>query len=44
MDWIKNLNRALSYIENNLTEDIVLEDVAKEAYSSKFHFRRVFNI
>ncbi len=44
MDWIRNLNRALNYIENRLEEDIMPDDVAKVANSSKFHFLRVFNI
>lgn len=44
MDWIKNLNRALEHVENNILEDINHEEVANEAFSSKFHFLRVFSI
>lgn len=44
MDWIKNLNRALEFIENNIEKELNNEMIAKEAYSSNFHFYRVFNI
>ncbi len=44
MDWIKNFNRAIDYVEMNITEELDYELVANEAYSSKFHFLRVFSI
>lgn len=44
MEWIKGIQRAIDYIELNLTEDINYEDIAKQAYSSQFHFQRVFGI
>jgi len=44
VDWIKNLNSALKYIERNLEVEIDHTEVAKIANSSKFHFLRVFNI
>ncbi len=44
MDWISGIQRAIDYIEENLTEDIDYEEVAKKAYSSSFHFQRVFGI
>ena len=42
--WVQNIQRAIDYIEENLCDDISIEDVAKEAYSSTFHFQRVFSI
>ena len=42
--WVQNIQRAIDYIEENLCDDINIEDVAKEAYSSTFHFQRVFSI
>lgn len=42
--WISSIQRAIDYIEEHLTEEIKIEDVAKEAYSSTFHFQRVFSI
>ena len=44
MDWIENLQNAIDYIEENITEKIDYEEVAKHAYSSSFHFQRVFGI
>lgn len=44
VDWITGIQRAIDYIEAHLTEQIDFEAVAKEAYSSNFHFQRVFGI
>lgn len=44
MDWIKNLNRALEYIEENITDDLDHAKIANAANSSKFHFIRIFSI
>lgn len=44
MEWIKGIQRAIDYIELNLTEDMNYEDIAKQAYSSQFHFQRIFSI
>ncbi|MBW3112185.1 AraC family transcriptional regulator [Bacillus sp. MCCB 382] len=43
MDSLKNMNDALRYIEENLTEEIRLRDVAKRAYCSEHHFKRMFS-
>lgn len=44
MDWIAGIQKAIDYIEAHLTEQIDYESAAKEAYSSSFHFQRVFGI
>ena len=44
MDWIKMINRAIAYMENHLTEQIVLEDIAKSVNLSAFHFHRAFSM
>lgn len=44
MDWITGIQRAVDYVEAHMTEHIDYEDVAKQAYSSSFHFQRVFSI
>ena len=44
MDWITGLQRAIDYVEKNITEPIDYEEAAKRAYSSSFHFQRVFSI
>lgn len=42
--WISNIQKAIDYIESHLLENISISDVAKEAYSSEFHFQRMFSI
>ncbi len=44
MDWITGIQRAINYIEDHLTEEIDYEQLARESYSSSFHFQRVFSI
>lgn len=44
MDWITGIQRALDYVEAHIMEPIDYEEVAKRAYSSSFHFQRVFGI
>ncbi|MBQ7871265.1 MAG: AraC family transcriptional regulator [Oscillospiraceae bacterium] len=44
MDWITGIQRAINYIEAHLTEEIDYERVARESFSSSFHFQRVFSI
>ena len=44
MDWIQGIQNAIDYIEEHITEDIDYEKVAQAAYSSSFHFQRVFGI
>lgn len=44
MDWIAGLQRAVDYVEAHITEPIDYAQAAKCAYSSSFHFQRVFSI
>ena len=44
MNWIQGIQRAIDYVEANITDDIDYEEAAKQAYSSVFHFQRVFGI
>ena len=44
MEWISGIQRAIDYIESHLTDEIDFEEAAREAYSSSFHFQRVFSI
>ena len=43
MDWLNRLNRALDYIEENLSEQIDKQHIAKLACCSEFHFYRLFS-
>lgn len=42
MDWPGRMNLAIEYIEAHLDRDILIDDVAKLACCSKFHFHRMF--
>ncbi len=44
MDWIIGLQKAIDYIEDNLTEIIDYDMVAAQSFSSSYHFQRVFSI
>ncbi|GIP16092.1 hypothetical protein J40TS1_17340 [Paenibacillus montaniterrae] len=42
MDGLKQLNLAMRYIEENLTEEIDLQQAARLACCSEYHFKRIF--
>ena len=44
MDWITGIQNAVNYIEEHLTEELDYEAIARESFSSPFHFQRVFSI
>lgn len=44
MDWISGIQRAVDYVEAHITEELDFCEIAKQAYSSSFHFQRVFSI
>lgn len=44
MGWVESIQQAISYIEDHLLEDLSMEQIAKEANSSAFHFQRTFSI
>ena len=44
MDWITGIQNAINYIEDHITEELDYEQIAKESFSSPFHFQRVFSI
>ncbi|WP_078555575.1 AraC family transcriptional regulator [Bacillus alkalicellulosilyticus] len=44
MGWVESLQQAIDYMEKNLLEDISIEDIAKQANTSPFHFQRIFSI
>ena len=43
MGLLKNMNGALKYIEENLTNDIDFKEVARIALCSEYHFKRMFS-
>lgn len=44
MNWIQSLSRAIHFIENHLTEDINIDDVSYESYTSTSHFQLIFHV
>lgn len=44
MEWTKAISTAIEYIENNLTEDISAEDIAKQVNISPFYFQKGFSL
>ncbi|MFT9846716.1 AraC family transcriptional regulator [Aneurinibacillus sp. REN35] len=43
MDLLKNMNKAIQYIEENLEHDIDFKEVARIAFCSEYHFKRMFS-
>lgn len=44
MGWVESIQKAIQYMEEHLLEDLSVEQIAKEANSSVFHFQRTFAI
>lgn len=44
MDWIMGMQHALNYIEDHITDKLDYNEIAKQSYSSAYHFQRVFSI
>lgn len=44
MNYLDSIQEAISYIEQNILEDIELETIARKVYMSNFHFHRVFSL
>ena len=44
MNWIQGLSKAIQFIENNLTNDIGVDEIASQAYTSSSHFQLVFHV
>jgi len=40
--WIEDISKAISYIEENITEDLTIESIAKQAFVSPFYFQKGF--
>jgi len=44
VNWIQCLSKALNYIEEHLTENISIDEVASAAYASSAHFQLIFHV
>ena len=44
MDWVMGLQRTIDYVEAHITEDLDYDEIAKQSYSTSYHFQRVFGL
>ena len=44
MEWVVGIQKAIDYIEDHITEELDYEEIARESFSSSYHFQRVFSI
>ena len=44
MDWIQSISKAIHYIEKHLTDDINIDEISGQAYSSSSHFQLIFHL
>lgn len=42
MGWIEGIGEAINYIEENITEEITVKNIAKKAFMSTFYFQKGF--
>lgn len=41
-DWLDRMNSAMEYIETNLADNILYDEIAQRACCSTYHFQRMF--
>lgn len=44
VQWVRRMTAAIDFIEDHLMEPIAMEDIARQAYTSSFHFQRTFHV
>lgn len=42
--WVEGIQSAIAYVEENLTEELDVCDIAEKAYVSAFHFQKIFSV
>ena len=42
MEWVERMNKALDYLEEHLAGEVELEEAARLACCSPYHFQRIF--
>lgn len=42
MGWIEGISEAIDYIEENITEELTIDNIAKQAHVSTFYFQKGF--
>lgn len=41
--WAENIQDAVQFMEDHLTEEMKIEEIAARVYVSPFHFQRIFS-
>lgn len=44
MDWITGIQNAIDYIEDHIAEELDFAEIARQSFSSPYHFQRVFSL
>lgn len=44
VEWLDRMRDAIDLIEDSITRDIQIDEIAKRAYSSPYHFQRMFHM
>lgn len=44
MNWVESISNAIEYIEDNITENLTIENIAKHACVSPFYFQKGFTM
>lgn len=44
MNWVEGMAAAIAFIEDSLDGELSIEDIARKAYVSPFHFQRAFTM
>ena len=44
MDWIQCLTKAVDYIEKHITDEINIDEVSSQSYTSSSHFQLIFHL
>jgi AraC family transcriptional regulator len=44
IEWIEGIQNAIEYMEDHLTEELDIRDIAEKAYISPFYFQRIFGV
>lgn len=42
MEWLESISEAINFIEENITEDLSVEDIASQVFISPFYFQKGF--
>lgn len=42
--WAEGIQNAIEYMEDNLTEELNIEEIAAKAYVSAFYFQKIFSV